>query len=331
MNSIQAAFKSAIPTKHKSASKGWTSFNCPACVHHGERPDTKGRGGLIFNDEDGSVSYHCFNCHFSTGWKPGMHFGYKLRKLCTWLGMDEGVVHRLVFDAMRELDTDIIHHERHVVDVNFQQRPLPDGANIVDWVDAGLLDDPNLNAVISYIYDRGFQFDSYDWYWSNQLGLKRRLIIPYTWRGKVVGYASRNIDPTGKKYIQSVDSDYVFGMDQQTSKAKFSILVEGTFDAIAVGGIASLTNAVSEQKAELIDTLGKDIIVVPDRDKSGGDLIESALKYKWDVSFPNWEDDVKDCADAHKRYGKLYTIRSILAGRESNPTAIQILRTQNGY
>lgn len=56
MNSIQEAIKTVIPLKHKNASKGWISFNAPCCSHNGETPDTRGRGGLLF-DRDGIV-YH---------------------------------------------------------------------------------------------------------------------------------------------------------------------------------------------------------------------------------------------------------------------------------
>jgi hypothetical protein len=30
------------------------------------------------------------------------------------------------------------------------------------------------------------------------------------------------------------------------------------------------------------------------------------VEYGWGVAFPNWGDQVKDCADAVKSYGKLF-------------------------
>jgi hypothetical protein len=67
---------------------------------------------------------------------------------------------------------------------------------------------------------------------------------------------------------------------------------------------------------------------VPDRDRSGKRLLDKALEYGWAVSFPLWEPDVKDCADAHQRYGKLYTLRSILADTETSALKIK-LRSKN--
>ena len=37
-------------------------------------------------------------------------------------------------------------------------------------------------------------------------------------------------------------------------------------------------------------------------------LIKQAIDYDWSVAFPNWTEDVKDCADAVKKYGKLFVI-----------------------
>ena len=37
-----------------------------------------------------------------------------------------------------------------------------------------------------------------------------------------------------------------------------------------------------------------------------------------------WEDDIKDAADAIQRYGKLYTLKSIIDARISNNTKISV-------
>jgi DNA primase len=120
-------------------------------------------------------------------------------------------------------------------------------------------------------------------------------------------------------------------MDQQKRDSKFALLSEGPLDAIALGGLAVLTNEVSERKAEIIDTLGKEIIVVPDRDKAGKHLINAALKYGWSVAFPDWQDDIKDIADACLRYGRLYTLRSILATKQSNKLKIELYKKRIGF
>ena len=102
MNPIQKAVFTALP-KHKRAPSGWHSFNAVCCQYNGEGIDKRGRGGVITDGE--GVSYHCFNCSFKTGWKPGRHISYKFRKLLEWLGVNEAERQRLVFEALRIKET----------------------------------------------------------------------------------------------------------------------------------------------------------------------------------------------------------------------------------
>jgi DNA primase len=85
-------------------------------------------------------------------------------------------------------------------------------------------------------------------------------------------------------------------------------------------------NEPNETQASRINTLGKDVIVVPDNDRPGAKLVAKAVEYNWSVSLPPWEDDVKDVSDAVKKYGRLYTLYSILQYRETNVLKIQLLQ-----
>ena len=211
---------------------------------------------------------------------------------------------------------------------SFKPVELPEHGSIADLVSAGAHQlDENLGAVVDFIKSRGFALDDYPWQWSpsTEHGLNRRVIVPYTWQGNTIGYTARSANPNSKiKYFNQVDSDYVFNIDAQTAERQFVIVTEGPLDAIAVDGVAVLTNNVNENKAEIIESLGKQVIVVPDQDRSGKQLLEQAVEYGWGVSFPLWEPDVKDCAEAYKRYGKLYTLRSILADVETSGLKIKL-------
>ena len=68
----------------------------------------------------------------------------------------------------------------------------------------------------------------------------------------------------------------------------------------------------------MIGKLGQRIILCPDRDDAGKDLIEQALALDWEVSFPPWHADCKDAADAVQRYGRLATVSSIINHATSN-------------
>ena len=63
---------------------------------------------------------------------------------------------------------------------------------------------------------------------------------------------------------------------------------------------------------------------MPDADSAGHDLVKAAIRRGWSVSFPPWEG-CKDAADAALKYGRLFTVRSILDSAEENTTKIQLL------
>lgn len=288
------------------------------------------RGGLLFNDQNG-VTYSCFNCHYSTSWRPGLPLGHRMRRLFKWMGMDDSAVHRLVVDAIRDLDNDLIQEEKVEKKIEFNEHALPDGALVRDWLDAGM-DDPMFLRVVEYMKERGFSLDDYDWYWSHVQEYSHRLIVPYYWNDQIVGFTGRSVryENNTIKYYQKVDSDFVFGLNLQKPDSKFALVVEGVLDAIAIRGVSPLTNDVSIHRADIIESLGREIIVIPDFDKAGGSMVDAALEYGWNVAFPEWEETIKDCAAAVKRYGRLYTMRSILAAVERSPLKITIARKRHG-
>lgn len=327
MNSIQSALVGVLPARRKQASKGWISFDAKCCTHNGESADKRGRGGLLLTPE-GGFSYHCFNCQYKASWKPGYHLNYKTRNLLSWMGMPSEQIQVLVFEAMRDVDRSVVAEELKKKAASFTPKDLPAMAGLADLVAAGAdLEDENLARAVTYLTDRGFTLDDYDWQWSPETehGLNRRVIIPYTWQGQTIGYTARSTSPTSKlKYFNQIDSDYVFNVDAQTPERQFVLVTEGPLDAIAVGGVGVLTNDISPAKADIIDSLGRQVIVVPDRDRSGARLVELAIEWGWGVAFPDWQADVKDAAAAYQRYGRLYTIRSILAGTETSALKIKL-------
>ena len=55
------------------------------------------------------------------------------------------------------------------------------------------------------------------------------------------------------------------------------------------------------------------------------DTVKVEFIQGWSVAFPEWEDDIKDASDAVVRYGRLFTVKSILDSIETNATKIKIL------
>jgi hypothetical protein len=327
-------WKSGRKTRTNSSS-GWISGNAVCCHHNGESADTRSRGGFITN-ADGHISYACFNCNFKASYVPGRHLTYKFRKLLSWLGADEGTVKRLVIDAIRIKDLvapETLVEVTEQEEIKFKARPLPEEAQSFHALSNfyTLNDDrdvPNeFHSAVLYTATRKVDLSKYEFYWTSetQYNLNKRVIIPFTWRNEIIGYTSRTFDDTVKpKYHNSHEPNYVFNVDKQLKDAKFVIVAEGPFDAMAVDGVAILGNECSEIQADIIDSLGREVIVVPDADKAGARLVDRALEYGWSVSFPVWQESHKDVASAVQAFGKLFVIKSIMEAKQTNKLKIEL-------
>ena len=120
--------------------------------------------------------------------------------------------------------------------------------------------------------------------------------------------------------------NYVFNTDKQLDDNPFVIVVEGPFDAMSVDGVSVMSNDCSEVQADIIDSLAREVIVVPDADKAGANLVKRAIEYGWSVSFPVWQEECKDINDAVVKYGKLFVLKSIIDARESSRLKIELMR-----
>ena len=159
----------------------------------------------------------------------------------------------------------------------------------------------------------------------------QRLLIPFYWRGEIVGFTGRVFEESqAVKYYTDVWPGYVFNMDVQDWTRKFVIVTEGPFDAISVSGVSILGSEINDTQRELIDGLGRKVIVVPDRDAPGEKLINQATEFGWSVAFPEWDKTVGDVADAVLKYGRLFTIQSILKTTESSKLKIDLKRKMYG-
>ena len=87
-------------------------------------------------------------------------------------------------------------------------------------------------------------------------------------------------------------------------------------------------NNPSDTQVARINALGKEVIVVPDRDKPGAEMLKTTLEQGWSASMPDWGANIKDVADAVKNYGRLYTLSTILHYRVSNQIKIQLMKRQ---
>ena len=320
-----------IPGKKKLTQSGWTSFNAPCCHHRGHKQDTRKRAGIRF-DGNGIV-YNCFNCKFSTGWQPGSPFGEKMKTLTRWLGAGEDTIKELVFESLKtESDqTKTTVQEQYI---EFADKELPEGAlPLIEWLDADLNaeEEQKLVAVIEYVVGRGYDPLGKDFYWSPVPGYADRVIIPFRWQNRIVGNTARKVNDGKPKYLSDQHPHFVFNFDKQNNNQKYILVVEGPFDALSINGVALLTNDIAEQQARIINSLGAEVIVIPDQDKAGLVLFDRAIELDWSVAMPNWDPDIKDCADAVNRYGKLFVVMDAIMTAEKGAIRVGMAKKRQEH
>jgi DNA primase len=240
------------------------------------------------------------------------------------LGVDENERQRAVVEALRIKDTVVIEEEVDEPEftIEFPERDLPQDCVPLTQAPAELLE---------YAQLRQMPVEELLWSDTKPARMYKRIIIPCTWQGRVIGSTARAADnETKPKYFNNYESNYVYGIDRQIPGGKFSVVCEGIIDALTIGGVATLTNRCNDTQAQIIDTLGREIVLVPDRDKAGQKLIDDALEYGWSVSFPEWEADVKDINAAVIRYGRLFTLKSIIDAKQTNRLKINLMRKRFG-
>ena len=320
---------SYIPQKRKQTSSGWVCFNAPCCVHTGESADRRSRGGVKQQEDD--WSYHCFNCGFTASFVPGRPVSFKARKLLGWLGVDSTDIERLNLESLKRKSLLDLTAERNTIkqtQIDFDEKEVPDGVERID---------PNNKLhfhYVDYLKQRGIVF-GYPFLVDKKRGPRDRIVVPYTYKNRIVGHTSRYLDSRTPKFINSQQPGYVFGYDLQKSNWTSAIVVEGIFDALSISGLACMHETISKEQAQLLKQLKRRIIVVPDQDRAGLSIIDAAVEHKFEVSIPEWPEDVKDVNDAVVRFGVAHTLQQIHQNAERSKIKIEMAkkrlqRTLNG-
>lgn len=335
---IWDAIVSHLPGKVKRSRTNYLNFNCPMCVLEGETADTKGRCGVSRTGND-NIRIGCFNCGFSTAYILGRLLFSGMRAFLVQLGMEEIDINRLNFRASEisqlMVNTGMQEPMNPVFSVSFDEVKLPEDCYpITQWAELGL-DEPDFLEAAAYAITRGGNVAEKA-HWSPEEKWKNRIIFPCMFKGKIVGWTARAVHDTEEaKYLNEVPANYLSNCDVMNDyERQYLLLTEGYLDAEAVDGISPFGAKLSPRQAQWIKECGKQVIVIPDRDKSGQRLIDVAIANDWSVAFPRltrggnnwWAEDCKDCADAVKKYGRLYTLRSILETATTSKLEIEVRR-----
>lgn len=303
-----------LPVRSNRTPSGWTTFDCPMCN------DTRKRAGVISNGA--KISFNCFNCGYKTGWGMNPYMGKKYKEVVTRLGATDADIHNVQMELLKVAD-ELQEQDESTYVYNlskFDTVDLPEDVSMIESL-------PNDNELKQYAKDRGI-LGIYPLLHFNNLANKRRVIVPFTYNGEIVGWTGRHVAPPDKqtpKYLHKLQPGYVFNVDAfANNEREIVIVTEGVFDAILIDGVSVMGNSVTAEQAHLIDRLGKRVILCPDRDTAGKELIEQALELGWEVSFPPWHAECKDAADAVAKYGRLLTVASIIKYATDNKIKSQV-------
>ena len=310
-----------LPAKRKATSSGWVSFNAPCCVHNGETQDRRRRGGIKTNDND--WSYHCFNCGFTASFVLGRTLSFKARRLLSWLNVPQEEIERINLESLKHRSIEGILDDRQLEKtttqrVQFKNKMLVESAQLIDDSDQDL---------IEYLQSRSIDYHEYP-FMKDQQQKRPGILIPFTYNNQIVGQTIRFLDDRKPKYLNDLPTGYVFGMDWQSENWQQVIVVEGVFDALSISGVAVLHADVNDAQVQLIQSLGRDVVVVPDQDTAGMKLVDRAVELGWGVSMPDWPDDIKDVNDAVRTLGKLTTLLTIMQAKDTSRIKIELRKKQ---
>jgi hypothetical protein len=315
-------------------------LNCPMCTSRGESADKRFRCGIIHTGDH--IGVNCFNCGFTSKFIIGSPVSRNMMAFLSAIGVPDRDVRMIQYRALeiaKFTDTVKQAQPEYVPVPQFYDIDLPPGCQTLEqWADAGCLDE-NYLAVVDYLLNKrgDVAAEATRYYWTPDTShdMHRHLIIPCLHDGHVTGWIGRCIDDTKRKYYNQTQKGFLFNIDSLTRRdRKYAFIVEGIFDALVIDAVGAMGANLNRQQIRWINHCGKVPVVVPDRDAAGKRLINIAIRQGWSVSIPNfggrcwWDGHVKDVDEAVLKYGKLYTLRSIVENIISDP---QIISQRSNY
>jgi len=335
MTSIHQLLADHLPIKRRTSARGWITCDATCCHHRGHSRDTRNRGNYLFVP-DGAIAYNCYNCGFKTVFN-GSALSKNFENLMNWMGVPQEAVRTIKMELLQaRVDGSVqANGVRDLVfNTEFKDVNLPpDALPLTTVADQEELPEAFME-VLGYLGTRGHAVSEgweYHWSPSKKHDMYKRVIIPFYQRGRIVGWTARyagKAPPGTPRYFNSdVQKGYIFNSDVLTKyQRQFVLITEGPFDAIAVDGVAIMGSEISKEQAAWLNAVDKVKVVVPDRQKKNQGLIDAAVQHGWAVAFPDWEDDIKDAADASERYGKLFTLQTIIKSHTRSALEIGVKR-----
>lgn len=321
-SNIEDVIRSHIHFRHGIAAEGWNTVYCEVC---GDGSRTKGpRGGWLFSDGGSTAAYHCFNCgeKCSISTERQYPLSKTAPKVLRAFGIEKNAYGMLLLQN-RKNDSSVpvakpskafLHAEIPIPDYFYSlgqapsTNPLASAANLFlkkkyglsktdysFYLSSGTSKEPLLNSAAK--------------------SMVNRIIVPYFKSGKMIYYQGRDITGKSKlKYIgpDTSRSNILFGIDGIfVNTADPIYVVESAFDAIHLGGVSTMQNAITTEQIEILEKSPRRKIIVPDFNGDSYKLAETAIRIGWDISIPNYNNSCDDVSAAVLNYGRLYTFYDI--------------------
>jgi hypothetical protein len=283
---------------------------CKVCNDHGKKGP---RGGFRFGTDDNTLEYNCFNCKHHSSYNP---VNYSI--------IDEATEETLkAFNIPKELllpyQFQYFGNKRTVVNrqETFSHEPdpiqQPDNWSVLD------IDNPQHTEAILYLYNRGIDINTYNFFLSNNKRWVDRIIIPiYNNKNELIFYQGRlyknsSISTTkNRKYLSSASdrSNIIFGYDINSHDTGPLYITEGWFDAYSINGCCIFENKPTRQQIELLNRCNRQKVYIPDRLGDGEVGANIALELGWYVSTPDI-GNCKDMNEAVTKYGLMYVLSTL--------------------
>ena len=149
--------------------------------------------------------------------------------------------------------------------------------------------------------------------------------------GKIVGYTARSrFDSDTMKYLNQYPSNLLYNYDILSDKTIDTVYVtEGPIDAGLIGGVAVCNFQFKPEHIKALNNSGKKIVVVPDRDKNGKQMVQQAIELGYSVSFPEYDEyTIHDIEEATRKYGRLFVMYLITRSVFDDEFSIKVKMNQ---
>lgn len=299
------------------SNKGWQAVRCFVCNDH----TRKGLRGAFLFDGDKTV-YKCWNCGHVATYDPFEH-EYMPKNMVTVLNdfnVPETEWQSLILESPAfKNGGKKQERNKQLESIEPKEIVMP---NFFYFLKTANEDDEIAQEAREYlIKERGVNPDNYPFMLATKAENPKlhkwrgRVIMPIFKNEKLIFYIGRALFDARKKYETPATpkEKVLYGFDRLFEHTQAPLLVvEGWFDGFAVDGAATLGNVITPYQIEWLNRSRREKIYIPDKFGDGKRAAEQALKQGWYISTPDIGQNCKDMADAVKKYGKMYVIKSIM-------------------